>query len=48
MIAHRWPGITPMNVYGMQYRHWLRFVDAAKDYVRSLEEQQRQAERLKG
>ena len=48
MVSHRWPGITPFNVYGMKYKHWLRYVQAAREWVQSLEEQQRQMDSMKG
>lgn len=30
VIAHVWPGITPLNVWEMRYDMWLHFVANAK------------------
>jgi hypothetical protein len=34
VVAHVWPGITPMNVWDMRYDFWVGFADAAEKYAK--------------
>jgi len=38
VLCHVWPGITPMNVWGMTYDAWLIFADAVDAWVAEQKE----------
>lgn len=41
LVSHRWPGITPFNVYDLPAYWWAYYVRAAQQYLDAMKEAER-------
>lgn len=41
VVAHVWPGVTPINVWDMRYDLWVGFAEAAEKWAKEHAKQNR-------